>query len=425
MQGNIVMHLTQIAGELQVVLDIDDNEEAKALSERMGKYKLVQHGPSIFVYDREDNTLLSHYNPFDNTQLICSSNGFTLANEFGAKRFLTLNARAAVSEAHAAEAKPEKFARDRSFPLNTSQEIDSAFTVVTLEKLLEIRQRNASQLYDDFANLFDRCADFIPEKQAEYLSGGKKQDKFCRFNMENHPAKDGIITDQIFLLDKENKIIGTISATVCTARDGAVDVYLYDEIVDYFSRIDPASEIMKELQSLYDNDQLLKDEKNAEIAKIIEPVRLGLMKPLFAAVTQQIRSTIRTLLPNLSESDLDDKIANGSVRAFIRAADKRVSSYEALHCGTENEGYYVIHGRPTLLAKLVDTYVKEIWAEAKLRELTSLSDDVRTNVIDGVDSKQGLTNTPSSMFHHNAAASAVVGSQSALGVPDPDVRRTY
>jgi hypothetical protein len=373
------MHFEEIAGELQFVLDANETLENQEFIIRMSHYKLVQHGASIFIYNRHNNELLSHYNSFDNTQLVCSPDGFPLANEFGAKRFLALKARTALSKAQATEVKPENFSRDRSFPLLAKADTSAPFDVVTLEKLLEINQKNKDKVYDDLASLFDRCADFMPEKQTEYLSGGRRQDKFCRFNIENHQVRNGIVTDQVFLLDKANKIIGTISATVCVTPEGIVDVYFYDEVVDYFTQIDPASEVMRKLQALYDDLILSKDEKNSELAKIIEPIRLTLMAPLFTAARQQIRRTILSLLPSLSEGELDNKIGNGSVRAFIRAADKRVASYEQLGCGTENAGYFVIHGRPTAAAKLVDTYVKEIWGQKKLQELRN---PMQANAID-------------------------------------------
>lgn len=363
------MHLEKLAGELQFISDSNETREEQDFCERMKKYKLIQQGASIFIYNRHNDELLSHYNPFDNTQLVCSPDGFQLANEFGAKRFLALKARNALMQASAHEAKAENFSRDRAFPLKVVHEASNPYTPVNLEQLLEINKQNPEALYDELADLFDRCADFIPEKQAEYRSGGRKQDKFCRFNTENPQPQSGTVTKQLFLLDENKKIIGTISSTICTNPDGLADIYLYDEVVDYFTQIDPSSETMKRLQALYSDTSLSLDDKKAEIGKIIEPIRLKLMAPLFAAIRQQIKKTLSEIYPHTSESEINHRIENGAIRAFIRAADKRVSSYEQLGCGTENHAFYVIHGKPTPAAKLMDSYVKEVWAQSQLHKL--------------------------------------------------------
>lgn len=88
---------------------------------------------------------------------------------------------------------------------------------------------------------------------------------------------------------------------------------------------------------------LLLSELEKEIATLIEPKRMTLMAQLFAAARQSIRNLI---------SDLDEKIANGLVHAFIRAASGRVEAYVDLGCGRTNTENFVIHGGPTAQLKM-------------------------------------------------------------------------
>ncbi len=378
------MKLTSIAGELQFVLEGDDTAEQQAFHARMQAYQLIQHGAIIAIYQRDTQQLLSHYNPCDNTQLICSAEGFPLANEFGAKRFLALLARSAVKEAQAAEVKAENFSRDRSFPLVVSTEASMApFRAVTLAELLADAYRDKQyKLYADLADLFDRCADFIPEKQAEFQSGGRKQDKYCRFNLDSQASRHAsLATEHVFLVNAANQLVGTVNATICAApTSGLVDVYLYDEVVDYFTLINDDSATQKKLNALYADTTLSKDDKNTAIAAIVEPIRLILMAPLFAAARLQVKQTIQAMLPALTDSEWQAGIAKGTIRAFIRAADKRVASYEQLQCGTQNNDFLVIHGRPTFAAKLVDTYLKEEWAQKKLQALEAMPTNTAANL---------------------------------------------
>lgn len=356
------MRIVKTESELVFVADSSDTEADQAFSKRMEQYKLVQQGASIYIYKL--GKLLSHYNPFDNTQLVCSAEGFELANEFGAKRFLILEARAALTAAGTATA----FSRDRSFPLKaTANDASNPFKVAGLKELLDLNQQNKEKVYNDLADLLDGCADFTPDKQAEYKRGGSIQDKFCRFNLENQQPKDGMRNEQVFLLDEKNKIMGSISATICTNANGDADIYVYDEVVDYKAQAgsDPAAE------------------------------RLKLMGFLFAALREQIRKTLCTLITSLSEANLDQKIETASVRALIRAAAENISTYVQLGCGSENTGYYVIHGPATPAAKLLDSYLKETWAQEKLQQLALKSPT--------------QTNTSSNLFYHGHDVSETSG----------------
>jgi hypothetical protein len=105
---------------------------------------------------------------------------------------------------------------------------------MTLETLMGFY--NINQINSQLAELFNRCNDFTPGKKEGYLMGGSNADKYCRFNLESHQPLSNIVSDQIFLTNSQNKIISTISFTICVNRTGAVDVYLYDEIVDYKAR---------------------------------------------------------------------------------------------------------------------------------------------------------------------------------------------
>lgn len=116
------------------------------------------------------------------------------------------------------------------------------------------------KFYVLLSDLFNRCADFTPGKQDEYLSGGKKEDKYCRFNLMNNEEKQTVSTNQVFLMDDENNIAGTISATVIHGNGGTLDIYFYDEIVDYFTLLNP-----DEIAQLYDMSQQLNNEKDAAV----------------------------------------------------------------------------------------------------------------------------------------------------------------
>lgn len=367
------MHLLEkMNGILEYVADADETPENQAFLKKIIDYRIQRQGASIIFFAKSDNKQILYFNTFDNSMFIHDSRGYSLAADFGTKRFPVGKARSALTKEQAQEQKAIQFERDLSFPITVSvEEKVSSFKSVTLAELLIINDKNQDKLYEDLAELFNRCADFTPGKQDEYLSGGKKVDKYCRFNLDNHKLLASTVTDQIFLLDSQNKIIGTISATIIVQSDGTTDVYFYDEIVDYSIRLKPYEKEI--LEMLYKNDKKLpKDVQKAEIAKIIEPRRLEIMQPLFAAARQQIIQTISTLSGSSGES----LIKEGKVHAFIRAAAGRVSSYKALACGEEKSITYVIHGPSTAYTEMLDHHVKN-WAEQQLKLLKKLPDEIK------------------------------------------------
>jgi len=358
--------LEKTNGILEYVADIDETSENQAFLKKIADYKIQRQGSGIYFFDKRDNKPILYCNPFDNTLFVIDQCGYALAAEFGAKRFLVGKARSTLTTEAASEQKAIQFDRDLSFPLKVAEEEKATtFKAVTLAELLAINKENPDKLYENLAELFNRCADFTPGKQDEYLTGGKKADKFCRFNLDSQKPLASTVTDQIFLLDKQNKVIGTISATVMVQPDGTTDVYFYDEIVDYFTRLQPTEK--EALEKLYKNEEKLSEEaQKAEIAKIIEPRRLELMRPLFAAAREKVIQTISTV-SGLSGQDL---IEAGKVHAFIRAAAGRVPSYKALACGEEKSATHVIHGPATNYTKMLDSHVK-IWADQQLLKLST------------------------------------------------------
>lgn len=356
-------------GILEYVADTEETPENRAFLKKIANYKIQRQGSAIFFFaksDDKDDKRVLYCNPFDNSLFISDPNGYALAAEFGAKRFLVGEARSTLTTEKARKEKAIQFDRDLSFPLQIAEEEKiAAFKAVTLTELLAINQENQNNLYEDLAELFNRCADFTPGKQEEYLTGGKKVDKFCRFNLDNQKPLASTVTDQVFLLDKQNKVIGTISAVIMVESDGTTDVYLYDEIVDYFTCLE-ASE-REVLEKLYHNEEKRAEEiQKAEIAKIIEPRRLELMRPLFAAAREKVLETVSTI-SGLSAKSL---IETGKVHAFIRAAQGRVASYQALACGDEKSATLVIHGPVTSYAKMLDDHVK-MWADQQLLKLSN------------------------------------------------------
>jgi hypothetical protein len=363
------MHLVEReAGELNFVLDENDSTQDQEFHAEMQNYRIMRQGASIFFYNANDELVL-HFNPFDNTVLVCSPDGYALANRLGTKRFPISAARLALTKQQANEVGATKFKRDYSFPLQSpEQQTTSPYKVVALEDLLKIY--DTKQLNTALAELFNRCNDFTPGKKAEYLKGGKLEDKYCRFNLENQQPKSGIVTDQVFLLDDKNKIIGTISFTLYVNKDRIIDIYLYDEIVDYFTILSEKDQ--QKLQSLYPDATLSDDAKQAALvatAHLIEPKRLALMAPLFEAARLRIIDIMGLIRSKESDSldNLTDAIEKGRVHAFIRAAAGREESYLALNCSATNSATYVIHGPASKYANLLDSYVKQ-WAYRKLQQ---------------------------------------------------------
>ncbi len=370
------MHLVEkLNGILEYVADANETPENQEFLRKLGDYRIQRQGASIYFFAKSDNRQVLFCNIFDNTFFINDTRGFALAAEFGTKRFLIGQARSALTEEQAQNVNATQFSRDLSFPLNASaEEKSTSFKVVTLAELLAIHEKNPDKFYENQGELFHRCADFTPGKQDEYLTGGNKIDKFCRFNLENHQPLNSTVTEQVFLLDKQNKVVGTISATILVQEDGTIAVYFYDEIVDYFTRLQ--TEEKAALEKLYKNEEKLSEEnQKAAIAKIIEPRRLELMEPLFAAARNQVMQTIN----KLSAASGENLIRNGKVHAFIRAAAGRVDSYKALGCGKEPSPTYVIHGPPTDHAKMLDRHIKN-WADQQLVKVAKNSpNEVKTS----------------------------------------------
>jgi len=364
------MHLIEKEnGILEYVADKNETAENQRFIAEIAKYKLVRHGAGIYFFSKEDERLILYSNPFDNSLFVCDPSGYALAAEFGAKRFPVGKARTQMLEAKTNEVKATQFERDLSFPLQAMQDEKATpgIKVATLQELLILNKKNEKKVYEDLSELFNRCANFTPGKQQEYLEGGQVADKFCRANLESQQSHSSIVTDQIFLLNKSNKVIGTISATVMVHRGGAINVYFYDEVVDYTTLLNPQEKA--ELQRLYKNDEKLSEvEQRDAIAKIIEPKRLELMAPLFAAARKKVTQTIREL-SGLSIDALDQQIKEGMVHAFVRAADGRVPTYRELGCGEKKPDTYVIHGPPTGPANMLVSHVKS-WANQQLERLS-------------------------------------------------------
>lgn len=349
-------------GELQFLPDSNDNIEQQQFLARMTAFTFERHGASVFIYQKTNHLLLGCFNTFDNTFFVCSPDGYKLAAEFGTKRFPVGDARLALDEKQATTVGAIKFARDLSCPITSaSDEKIGPYKPASLTEILQIKKSNQAQFYQEMADLFGRCADFTPGKKEEYMSGEKIADKYCRLNLTNEQSKDGIITDHVFLLDEKNnnQIVGTVSATICFSKTGTVDVYFYDEIVDYFTKIKNPEDI-QQLRALNTDTSLDENRRKEIIADIVNPKRMELMKSLFTAARQKIAATIQTLDPQLQLS---------KVRGFIRAADGRVPLYVSeLHCSPDNTQHFVIHGRPTDYAKMLDAHIK-LWANKRLAVL--------------------------------------------------------
>jgi hypothetical protein len=348
---------------LSFVPEGDETEAEQAFLARIKQYTIKKNGASILIYGENDRLML-HINPFDNTQSICTADSYTLASDFSAKRFVIGEARKQLDMAKAEEVKAIHFSRDLSFPIEKSVNDDTQnYKIVDLAGLLNqfSSDSDKDRLYTQLAELFNRCADFTPGKQDEYLSGGKKEDKFCRFNLMN-TTDQTVRTEQVFLLDDKNKLVGTISATIINSNENALDIYFYDEVVDYFTLLSSEEKLQFDVAL-----RQLKTEENAtfkatlekDIAALIDPKRSILMAQLFSAT----RLSLRKLIINL-----DEKIESGAVHAFIRAALGRVEAYRELGCGKANTENFVIHGMPTSQLNMLDALVKT-WAAEQLKLL--------------------------------------------------------
>lgn len=370
------MKLINTKGTLEYIQEGNEVAAELAFIERMKTYTMKQNGATILITHRANGRLLTCINPFDKTQFICDESGFELAADFGAKRFLAGEARVQMQEDKSEHAGVIKFARDLSFPIDKKEnETAVDYCRLDLRGALKQFRSDRDRFYVQLSELFNRCADFTPGKQAEYLAGGKKQDKYCRFNLPDKEEDQPVSTEHVFLMNDNNHIVGTISCILLRSKT-SLDIYFYDEIVDYFTLLD-ASDIAKvyaftaSLNKLNNNlksedhpetQSTLKNEITAienEITALIEPKRMYLMAQLFAAARESLREKI---------SGLDDKIAAGQVHAFIRAAKGREEAYAELGCGSTNTGNFVIHGDPTPQLSMQDTYIKS-WAAEELEAL--------------------------------------------------------
>lgn len=377
------MRLTEKDGLLEYVLEGNETKEEIEFYNTISNLILTRQGATIFAHDKNTHQLAAYFKPFDNTQLICTEAGYALANAYGAKRFL-LN--------EATDAKPSNastFKRDRSFSLDEQDDASNIpFKVVDLTQLLALYKTNKEDLYNHLAKLFNLCADFTPGKQEEYAQGGAKADKFCRFNLENNPTYfnffNDALTEHVFLLDKNNQVIGTISASLIFANN-QIDIYFYDEAVNYLSFLpeDTQKKIHILSDQLRDLDKRIKDESDEnkktllekerdqlkkEFYDLTETKRVELLGLLFRTARDQIKKIIERIQHNLSLDETNKNTNERKIHAFIRVAAERESSYEKLNCGKENKNIYVIHGPRTTYAERLDLYLKE-WAKNELEKI--------------------------------------------------------
>ncbi|MDQ2994458.1 MAG: hypothetical protein M3R00_05875 [Pseudomonadota bacterium] len=98
--------------------------------------------------------------------------------------------------------------------------------------------------------------------------------------------------------------------------------------------------------------------------------------PLFAATRQQLQQKIRELLPNLDPNQIKQMIADKKIRAIIRAAAIWFPYSAELHCVTDPEGIFVIHGPRTELGDSLDKHIKT-WATSQLAEISASAEQSR------------------------------------------------
>ncbi len=245
--------------------------EHQQLRDLLTRYTIKKYGSSYFIYSKDPFQLISHFNSFDNTLLIMHPEGYVIAEALGTKRFPIGAARAQLNSENAKQVNAIQFKRDLQFPLIVSDpEPYTPYKIVNLDQLRQTR-KNPSKLYIELAKLFNRCSDYAPTKKEEFLDGGALADKFCRFNTEDHQHHPNVVTLNTFLLDEQhnNKIIGTQSATVVLHPNNEIDIYLYDEVVDYFSLLTP-QQIEEYVQLCEGKKELSDDDKLSPIAKLVE-----------------------------------------------------------------------------------------------------------------------------------------------------------
>lgn len=350
-------------------MNLESFEKSQSLEELLSNYSLQQHGSSVFIYSIQNRSIVAHFNSFDNTLLILQPEGFPIANALGSKRFPIGAGRQDLSKTTAATVNAIEFKRDLQFPLLPSkQEPQIAYKIVDLPQLLQTRT-DTSKVYSELVDLFNRCSDYAPSKKEEFVAGGAASDKFCRFNRENLKTLNGICTINTFLLDesKDNKIIGTQSATIVLHPSEEVDIYLYDEVVDYSILLSP-DEILKYQQLCDNKPELSEEDKRTPIALLVESKRGELFAQLFSATREKIFQKLQELLPKLNHNQIEQLIISNKVRAIIRAAAVWYPYSATLNCVPADNGIFVIHGPRTDLGNYIDKQIKD-WAATNIKAI--------------------------------------------------------
>ncbi len=344
-------------------------EQNKDLKEILSKYVIQQVGSSVFIYLKDSQSLVAHFNSFDNTLLILQPQGFSIADAFGSKRFPLGAGRQELLQVTAAKVNAIEFKRDLQFPLiSPKREPKIAYKAVNFPQLL-LARKDISNLYAELAELFNRCSDYTTLKKQEFLAGGALEDKFCRFNRDNQKTQNGVCTINTFLVDemRNNKVVGTQSATIVQQPNREVDIYLYDEVVDYYILL--TSEEIQEYRELCDNKpELSEEDKATPIIVHLESKREELLSQLFAITREKIKVKLRELLPDLDQQQIDQMILDKKIRAIIRAAPVWYPYSARLNCVPNPDGVFVIHGKRTDLGDYVDKQIKN-WATAKLKPI--------------------------------------------------------
>lgn len=372
-------------GIVQFVLDeAKASVEDKQFVETMSQYESKILNSSLVIRNAKTQQVATHIHITDNTQMV---NDLKLANLFGAKRFLVgkLASTLQTEDEKAIKEKTQaiKFSRDISFPLIVN---DHPWQSEPLRLDAFSRRCHSHNVHSILAEVFHRCADFTPGKQEEYRSGGKLEDKYCRFNPANQ-KDDNVIMDHVFICNADKTFGATISYTIVINNTDPnnieADIYFYDEVTDYFKLLSTSEnnilqEKIKTLQSLIE----LEEKKTAtkaqleqinplkdEINEITNKARTYYFKPLFAWAALFVRDTLVNKF-NWSEDELDQAINKNMIRGFIRAAAGREALYQKLGCGNGTFKHCVIHGPRTPYGVLLDQFFKER-ASQELQATTS------------------------------------------------------
>lgn len=351
-----------VSEEAETALDIE-------LQKKLKDFKVKRQGASILFYAKADGALVSIFKPYDTTQLLIDPRAYEIAPYFGTKQFLCDKAAEIKPEQNAGT--PIKFGRDVRFSLEVDEkDIQKIPQTLNLEEVLKLNQETKASLYNNLANLFQRCADFLPSKMAEFAD---RLDKLCRFNLDNS-AEFSPITDQIFLMNGE-KISGTMSATIHLNKNGHADVYLYDEVVDYLSlcskeELDLIKQYQEELDVLKkQDDKQAISAKEAQIDAITAPKRKALTEILFNAMRVSVNTRLAEMRAKLPQENL-----RNDTNAFIRAASGREQMYKDLGCANDCATHVIHAPRSAYTDKLklaIDNQIKQQFAPI-VQELNSM-----------------------------------------------------